>query len=115
MNHLTAYVRTNMIEEVIHALQKAGAPGITIVCGVHAVGYGYLPNEFTWRSGEMGTAPEALKVEVVCREEDCDRLLETLVDAAHTELKGDGLVFVSNVKRAVRIRTREEGPEALRG
>ena len=115
MNHLTAYVRTGKIDEVIQALQDADAPGITIISGVHAVGYGYLPVEFSWKPGELGKAPEVLKVEVVCREEDCDRLLDTLVNAAHTGLKGDGLAFVSDVKRAVRIRTGEEGSDALRG
>ena len=57
VNHLTGYVRTSKIDEVIQALQKADAPGITIVCGVHAVGYGYLPLEFSWKSGELGKAP----------------------------------------------------------
>jgi len=35
------------------------------------------------------------------------------VNAANTGKIGDGKIFVTPVERAVRIRTREEGPEAL--
>jgi nitrogen regulatory protein PII len=114
MKLLTAFVRTSRIDEVIQALHEAGAPGITVIVGVHAVDYDYLPIEFSWTPGELGRAPEVLEVQVVCREKDCDRLLDVLVEAAQTGLKGDGLAFVSDVARAVRIRTREEGPEVVR-
>jgi nitrogen regulatory protein PII len=88
MKLLTAFVRTSRIDEVIQALHEAGAPGITVVVGVHAVDYDYLPIEFSWTPGELGKAPEVLEVQVVCREKDCDRLLDVLVEAAQTGLKG---------------------------
>lgn len=112
MKLLTAFVRTSKVDEVIQALHKAGAPGITVIVGVHAVDYDYLPIEFTWGQGELEKAPEVLEVQVVCRDDQSDRLLDVLVNAAQTGLKGDGLAFVSDVSRAVRIRTGQEGLEA---
>ena len=58
----------------------------------------------------MAKAPAVLKVEVVCPEEYCDRLPESLVDTEHTGLKRDGLVFVSSVAHA---RGRPGGPSEL--
>ena len=43
-----------------------------------------------------------------------DRLVQTIVRAVRSGRRGDGLVFVLPVERAVKIRSGQEGPEALR-
>ena len=91
---------------------SAGAPGITI-SHVHGVGYEYDPEEYTFAPGVEGRAPEVAKIEIVCRSEDVDRLLRTIVETACSRRRGDGIVFVTEVKRAVKIRTAEEGPAIL--
>jgi hypothetical protein len=40
-------------------------------------------------------------------------LSASIVGAAKTGKIGDGKIFVSNVEQAIRIRTSEEGPDAL--
>ncbi len=112
MKLLKAFIRINRTDGVVRALEDAGAPGIT-VSRVHGVGYGYDPNLFILAPGELRSAPEVAQVEVVCQDEDSDRLIDTLIDAAHTGCRGDGIVFVTSVERAVRIRTREEGKQAF--
>lgn len=112
MKLLKAYVRIHRIDEVMRALEREGAPGIT-VSRVQGVGYGYDPYLFTLAPGELHKAPEVAKVEVVCREEDLPRLLEALVAAARTGSRGDGIVFVTAVERAVKIRTGTEGAQVL--
>lgn len=112
MKSLKAFVRTSQVEEVIRALEDAHAPGIT-VSRVHGVGYGYDPFRFTMAPSEIGRTPEVAKVEVVCGEEAVDRLIRVLSEAARTGYKGDGIVFVTPVDRAIKIRTGEEGSEAL--
>jgi len=42
-----------------------------------------------------------------------DRIVETIQKYAHTGNMGDGKIFVSDVERAVRIRTGEKDDEAL--
>jgi nitrogen regulatory protein PII len=83
------------------------------VSRVHGVGYGYDPYLFTLAPSELCKCPEIAKIEVVCGDDDVDRLLAVLVDAAHTGGRGDGIVFVTPVERAVRIRTAQEGEEAF--
>jgi nitrogen regulatory protein P-II 1 len=112
MKLLKAFIRTGKVDEVVRALEDAGAPGIT-VSRVHGVGYGYEPLLFTLAPSEIKKSPEIAKIEVVCGNEDLDRLLEILVAAARTGDPGDGIVFVTPVERAIKIRTGETGPAAL--
>ncbi len=114
MKEIKAFVRSSCIDEVVHALQAARAPGISF-SRVHGVGYGYEPYTFTLAPSEASKAPEVAKVEMVCLDGDVERLIGTLVGASRTGLRGDGIVFVTDVERAVRIRTGESGGEALRG
>jgi len=112
MKLLKAFVRTDKLEEIVRALEVAKAPGIT-VSRVHGVGYGYAPNMFTMSEREMSRAQAIAKVEVVCADPQVDRLVDALVSAAQTGLRGDGIVFVTEVERAIRIRNHEEGAAAL--
>lgn len=112
MRLIKAFVRTMRINDIIRALQGAGAPGITVSI-VHGVGYGYDPYAFSLSPGELQRTPELAKVEVVCRAEDEERLMAALVAAARTGAGGDGIAFVTPVDRAVKIRTGERDAAAL--
>lgn len=54
-----------------------------------------------------------IKVEVVVEEEQVEQVVEAIANAANTGSIGDGKVFISSVERAIRIRTGEEGKDAL--
>lgn len=54
-----------------------------------------------------------LKLEIAVADEDVDRVVETIIETAESGRIGDGKIFVSSLERAVRIRTREEGDDAL--
>lgn len=107
MKLVKAFVRSSRAIDVVQALERVGAPGIS-VSPVHGVGYGYDPRMFTSGSNEINAAPEIAKFEVVCHDDEADPLIAAIVDAARTGSPGDGIVFVTAVERAVRIRTGEE-------
>ena len=113
MKLLKAFIRIGCVDTVVRALQEAGAPGITI-SHVHGVGYDYDPERYTFASGVEGKAPEVVKIEVACRRDDADRLLRAVVETAGSGRRGDGIVFVTPVERAVKIRNGAEAAEALR-
>ena len=50
---------------------------------------------------------------MVVKDEDVDVCIEAITKGAHTGKIGDGKIFVSNVERVVRIRTSEEGEDAI--
>lgn len=112
MREIKAYVRPNNLEEIIKALEKAGAPGITVV-EVHPVGYGFEPNYFSRAREEIRRYPEIVKIEMVCRDDQVERFISTILRLACTGSKGDGRIFVSPVDDVIRIRDGSRGVEFL--
>jgi nitrogen regulatory protein P-II 1 len=55
-----------------------------------------------------------IKIEIVVSDDEyANKAVEAIKNAAKTGKIGDGKIFVSNIQRAVRIRTDEEDSEAL--
>ena len=53
------------------------------------------------------------KLEVVCDDGECDRIVDLIRESAYTGHRGDGMIFVSDVCRAVKIRTGERREDGL--
>lgn len=100
---------------MVDELQRAGAPGITIV-EMHPVGYGYEPNYFELRFEDVFKRYGLLKIvklEVVCADNALERLIASIRKTCATGEKGDGMIFVSDVATAVLIRGGASGEQAL--
>jgi len=54
-----------------------------------------------------------VKIEVVVRDEDVEKVVETIVKTAQTGRVGDGKIFILPVEDVVRIRTGERGEQAI--
>jgi len=54
-----------------------------------------------------------LKLEIVVKDGDVDKIIRHIVRSAWTGKVGDGKIFVSSVEKVVRIRTGEKGEKAL--
>ncbi|MGD0089613.1 MAG: P-II family nitrogen regulator, partial [Planctomycetota bacterium] len=54
-----------------------------------------------------------VRLEIICHDEEVDRVLDALYAAGHTGHAGDGKVFVLPVLDALRLKTGERGPSAL--
>jgi nitrogen regulatory protein P-II 1 len=67
-----------------------------------------------WRVGEykVDYLPK-LKVELVVLDDDVPRTLHVITRAARTGEKGDGKIFVLPVEDAVRVRTGDDGENAI--
>ncbi len=115
MKEIKAYIRRSCVNKTVNELEKAGAPGITIV-EVHPVGYGYEPNYFEEHFGDAIKRYNLLhivKLEVVCADRDLDRFVRLVREVCCTGAKGDGMIFVTEVFGATRIRDGASGEEAL--
>ncbi len=112
MKRIEAIIRPSKISDVCEALGKAGHPGVT-VSKVEGQGNqkGWV-NQVRGVSYTMALLARA-RVEVVAKDEDADRIIRTIRDAAVTGEVGDGRIFVHDMAGAIRIRTNESGPEAL--
>ena len=119
MKEIKAYVRRDRVHQTVNELEFAGAPGITVV-EVHPVGYDYeaKPDHFGPRYEDELSRYEYLaivRLEAVCADEDVEKLVRVLRRASRTGSAGDGMIFVSNVIDAIRIRDGERGERILRG
>lgn len=112
MKEIKAYIRCDHADKVVYALEEAGVQGMTLI-DVMAVGENTDPRNYKYSIACVEKYQKVAKVEVICADEDADRFVEVIRKAACTHSKGDGLICVTNVERAVKIRTGVEGIAAL--
>jgi nitrogen regulatory protein P-II 1 len=112
MKKIEAIIREEKLEAVRKVLETGGCYGMTVseVSGRGKQGGLTLQ----WRVGEykVDLLPK-LKIEVVVLDEDVPRMLNAITAAARTGEMGDGKLFVLPVDDAVRVRTGEEGENAI--
>ncbi|XDF37632.1 P-II family nitrogen regulator [Paracidovorax avenae] len=104
MKMITAVIKPFKLEEVREALAECGVTGLTVT---EVKGFGRQKGHTElYRGAEyvVDFLPK-VKVEVVVKSDDVDRCVDAIVSAARTGKIGDGKIFVTEVERAVRIRT----------
>jgi len=57
--------------------------------------------------------PSHIKLGIFCLDEIVDQIIAKIQKAAHTGLRGDGKIYVTDVDEAVRISTGEYGKDAV--
>ncbi len=112
MKEIKAYIRCQKAEKVIEALEKIGVTDMTLI-DVMGVGILADPNQSKYSVKCVEKYSEVAKVEIVCAEKRVHEIVELLRKTAYTGMKGDGMIFVSPVEMAVKIRTGAIGEEAL--
>ncbi|MFQ5894762.1 MAG: P-II family nitrogen regulator [Nitrospinota bacterium] len=112
MRVITAIINPHKLDEVKEALAKAGALGMTVS---EVRGFGRQKGHTELYRGSEYTVDfiPKVKVEVLASAEDAGRLADAIAQAARTGRIGDGKIFVTDVERCIRIRTGEEGRDAL--
>jgi len=116
MKEIKAYVRRDEVDQVVEKLEGAGAPGVSII-GIHPIGYGYEPNAFQPLNAGLVLRYHHLaivKLEIFCGDNQLEPLLKVIRDYCCTGNPGDGMIFVSEVAEAIRIRDGVRGDSALR-
>lgn len=112
MKMITAIIKPFKLDDVRDALGEAGVMGMTVT---EVKGFGRQKGHTElYRGAEyvVDFLPK-LKLEIAVSDEDAERVVETIVETAASGRIGDGKIFVTTIDRAVRIRTREEGDDAL--
>ena len=54
-----------------------------------------------------------VRVDVLCDDVQAEKIADVIADAARTGKIGDGKIWITEVARAIRIRTGETGEDAL--
>jgi len=112
MKLITAVIKPFKLDDVKDALKEAGITGITVS---EVRGFGRQGGHTeTYRGAEykIDFVPK-VSVEVVVDESVVDGAVEAIKTGAATGKIGDGKIWVSDVDRIIRIRTGEEGTDAV--
>jgi len=113
MKMVIAFIKKNKFDEVMLALHRI--EGLTGASSSEVHGFG--------RDRSRNVAdqePEIsleyiphVKLEIACHSELVDQVVSTIKEAAHTGLLGDGKIYILPVEQSVRIRTGEQGENAV--
>ena len=113
MLHLiTAIIKPHKLDAVKEALNEVGVSGMTVT---EARGFGRQGGHTeTYRGAEyqIDFVPK-IKIEILCDVDDTDKVADAIARSAQTGKIGDGKIWLLPVDRAIRIRTGEEGVDAV--
>lgn len=112
MKKIEAIIKPFKLDDVREALSEIGITGMT---AIEVKGFGRQKGHTElYRGAEyvIDFLPKVM-IQIVIREEQVDSCVEVITNAARTGKIGDGKIFISNIDRVVRIRTGEEGDEAI--
>ena len=112
MKLIKAIIKPFKLEEVKDALAEIGVEGMTVS---EVKGFGRQKGHTEIYRGSEYTVDflPKIKLEIVVHDDDLDKVIDAVVNSAQTGKIGDGKLFVIPVEEAVRIRTGEQGKEAL--
>lgn len=103
----------NKISGLKKALSRLGVTGITVMqaigCGIQKGTYEYEPE----LKEEMELLPKQY-IMVVVENDMLEKVVEAIKKELYTGHIGDGKVFITPVSNVIRVRTGEEGLDALK-
>ena len=112
MKQVTAIIKPFKLDEVREALAEVGVNGLTVT---EVKGFGRQKGHTElYRGAEyvVDFLPK-IRIEMVVADSLVDSVIEALLKSARTGKIGDGKIFVMPVEQAIRIRTSEQGDEAI--
>ena len=112
MKLIVGIIKPFKLDDVKEALKELGVQGLT-VSDVQGFGRQRGHTE-VYRGAEytIDFVPK-VKVEVIVDDSDVDAVVAAIARSAHSGKIGDGKIWTTDIGRVVRIRTGEEGVEAV--
>ena len=112
MKLISAIIKPFKLDDVRDALTSLGIQGLTVS---EVKGFGRQKGQTEiYRGAEYAVdfVPKT-RIEVAVKESLVDQVVEAIVAAARTGKVCDGKIFISELERAIRIRTGEADDQAL--
>ena len=112
MQKIEAIIRPMKLDSVRQALEELGVVGMTVT---DVRGYGHQrghTEKYRGNTYVVNLLPK-IRLDIVVSDDVLEAALAALEEAARTGEIGDGKIFVYPVEKVVRIRTGEEGEDAL--
>jgi len=113
MKEIKAYIKPHKLSPVTMALHKV--EGLTGMSVVDVKGFGRSKAKDAPRRivEDLVDYVRHVKIEIVCQDDLVEEVVTVIEKNAHTGLRGDGKIFVSEVEQAIRIESGERGEGAV--
>ncbi len=112
MKLITAVIKPFKLEEVREALTGMGVQGLMVS---EVKGYGRQSGHTEiYRGAEyvVNFVPK-IRLEIAAPDGEVDKIVDAIASSARTGKIGDGKIFVWDIEQAMRVRTGEQGEDAL--
>jgi nitrogen regulatory protein P-II 1 len=112
MKKIEAIIRPEKLDEVLKAIESTGYSGVMITeIKGHGKQKGIVQQ---WRGSQYKvTLLTKIKIDIVAKNKDVEKIKTAIATAAKTGEIGDGKIFISDIADAYKIRTGETGDEAI--
>ena len=113
LTKISIICKQNKLEALQQKLMEVGVKGITVT---QVLGYGTQKGHDVYYRGvkdEASTLLPKVKVEAVVSKIPVEKVIEASKEALYTGNIGDGKMFIYDVENVVKVRTGEEGYDAL--
>lgn len=109
MKEIKAFVKPFKVNDILNKLIETGYPNITVSM---AEGTGNYKDEASSLSTYFSiTDSKVAKIEIVCNNDDVDKIVSVISLMGRTGNPGDGLIYVSEVEKVYRVKTGLENSE----
>lgn len=112
MTNVVIITKQNKFEELKEEMNAIGITGMTVT---QVMGCGIQKGQTNYYRGvemEINLLPK-VKIEIVVAKVPVQTVVDTAIKTLYTGNIGDGKIFVYNVENVIKVRTGEEGYEAL--
>jgi len=112
LTKVTIITKASKFDELRDALDKIEITGVTVTS---VMGYGLQRGQIaTYRGVPLkSTLLPKMKIDIVISKVPVDVLIKTVKDVLYTGNIGDGKIFVYDVENVIKVRTGEQGYDAL--
>jgi nitrogen regulatory protein P-II 1 len=112
MKMIAATIRPSKFPDVKDALLKAHFNRMTVFNVNGCAKSECSSGNYGGNSAEANLVGK-VRIEIACNDDTVQSIIDVIRSAASTGSSGDGIIIVSDIRQCFRIRTGEEGPEAL--
>jgi len=103
MKEIKAFAKPFKVNEIFHHLLEVGCPNLTVAM---AEGTGNLENADPSVSTQFSiTDSRVAKIEIVCTKKNVEKIVAIISKYGRTGNPGDGLIYISDVEKAYRVKT----------
>ena len=105
MKEIKAFVRPFKVDDIFYFLMEEGFPNLTVSM---AEGTGCLNRNETENTTYFSiTDNKVARIEIVCNDSEVEKIVSIISSKGRTGNPGDGIIYVSDVERVIRIKNEE--------